>query len=158
MLAVRLHRTPNPRLAKGVSLVPIVDWRAGRVQIRRWLRWEKRDRFLSLVRIPEDHPVRLCFSYGQSNFIKQVSWPREYLPLAEWPPEYVRAVAEWWDAWRWPNDGPFESGGLMADEPQLFLGRKLPDRCILWTKDVRLLYGRDAARRRDWYSTDNSSS
>ena len=155
MLAARLPRTPNPRLAKGTSLVPIVDWQAGRVQIRRWLRWSKRARYLTLVRIPEDHSVRLCFSYGKSNFIKEVCWPREYQPLAEWPAEYVRAVAEWWDAWRWPRDGPFESGGLMADEPELFLGRKLPDRCILWTKDIRLLYRRPTLRRRQRPSGDD---
>ena len=93
---------------------------------------------MTLVKIPPDHPVRLCFTYGASNFIKQVVWSTEYRPLREWPPEYIRAIAEWWDApGGWSGDEP---GGLMVDEPRLFLGRKLPDTCIRWTKDVRLLY------------------
>jgi hypothetical protein len=156
MLAVKLHRTPQPRLVKDASLVPIVDWRSGRVQIRRWLRWHKRDHYLTLVKIPEDHPVRLCFSYGPSNFIKQVVWPSEFLPLREWPAEYVRAVTHWWDAWRRPGFEEAETGGLMADEPELILGAKLPDACIRWTKDVRLLYRRPSPRHRARHSRDDA--
>lgn len=156
MLAVKLQRTPRPRLAKEASLVPIVDWRSGRVQIRRWLRWHKRDRYLTLVRIPADHPVRLCFSYGPSDFIKQVSWPMEYQPLRDWPREYVGAVADWWDAWRWESSGVVELGGLMADEPELILGAKLPDACIRWTKDVRLLYRRPSPRHRARHPGDDA--
>lgn len=156
MLAVKLHRSPKPRLNKGAALVPIVDWRSGRVQIRRWLRWNNRDRYLTLVRIPEDHPVRLCFTYGASNFIKQVVWPMEFKPLREWPPEYVRAVAEWWDARRWSSTGEVETGGLMADEPALFLGAKLPDVSIRWTKEVRLLYRRPSPRHRARQPADDA--
>jgi hypothetical protein len=98
MLAVKLHRTPRPRLVRASCLVPIVDWRSGRVQIQTWLRWAKRDRYMTLVRIPADHPVRICISVGNSDFIKQVVWPFEFRPLREWPQEYLRAIAEWWDA------------------------------------------------------------
>jgi hypothetical protein len=145
MLAVRLHRTPRPHLVKEASLVPIVDWTSGRVQIRTRLKWDKGDRYITLVRIPPDHPVRICFTYGNSNFIKEVAWPLEFRPLREWPPEYIRAIAEWWDAPGWLRDEP---GGLMVDEPRLFLGKKLPDQCIRWTKDVRLLYRGEPRRRR----------
>jgi len=145
MLAVKLHRALHPRLVKESCLVPIVDWRSGRVQIQTWLRWAKRDRYITLVRIPADHPVRICFSIGNSDFIKQVVWPFEFRPLREWPKEYIRAIAEWWDAPGWTRDEP---GGLMVDEPQLFLGRRLPDNCIRWTKDVRLLRRRRPPRRR----------
>ena len=88
MLAIKLHKGPKPWLGKGSFLIPIIDWKSGRVQIRTWLRWGKRTRFLSLVRIPEDHPIRFCFSCGASNFIKQVVWPMEAKPLREWPREY----------------------------------------------------------------------
>jgi hypothetical protein len=57
----------------------------------------------------------------------------------------LQAIAEWWDATRWVEQG--DSGGLMVDEPRVILGQKLPDSAILWTKDVRLLQGRGAARR-----------
>lgn len=145
MLAVKLHRTPRPSLVKGANLVPIVDWRSGRVQVRTRLRWSKDTRYITLVRIPPDHPVSIRFTYGPSNFIKQVVWPTEFLPLREWPADYLRAIAEWWDAPGWGDAS--DQGGLMVDEPRLFLGRKLPDSAIRWTKDVRLLY-RGAARLR----------
>jgi hypothetical protein len=145
LLAVKLHRNPKVSLGKEASLVPIIDWRSGRVQIAARLRWTKQDRYLTLVRIPDDHPVRICFTYGNSNFLKQVVWPSEFRPLREWPREYVRAIAEWWDARSWPN-GDVEPGGVMVDEPRVFLGGKLPDSCIRWTKDVRLLYRRPPAR------------
>jgi hypothetical protein len=127
--------------------VPIIDWKSGRVQIRTWLKSNKRDRYLTLVKIPDDHPVRLCFSYGASNFIKQVVWPAEFRPPREWPSEYVSAITHWWDAWSMSGTD-VEPGGLMADEPQLFLGKRLPAACIRWTKDLRLLYGSKPSRRR----------
>ena len=149
MLAVKLHRTPRPRLVKDVFLVPIIDWKSGRVQIKAWLRWRWKDRYITLARIPDDHPVRICFTYGNSNFIKQVVWPLEFRSIKEWPRDYVRAISEWWDAWRLPRPGDTELGGLMVNEPRLFLGRKLPDSCIKWTKDLRLLYHRPTDRKKE---------
>lgn len=153
MLAVKLHRTPKPRLGKDSCLVPIVDWRSGQVQIRTWLRSNKRYQYITLVKIPPNHPVSLCFTYGASNFIKRVVWPMDFRPLREWPPEYTRAIAEWWDApGSWSGDEP---GGLMVDEPRLFLGKKLPDNCIRWTKDLRLLYRSKSPRRRTSDTSDD---
>ena len=142
MLAIKLHKTPRPRLVKDAFLVPIVDWRSGGPQVRNWLRWRSaRDRYLTLVRIPEDHPVSIRFSYGESNFIKAISWPQDFLPLREWPKDYVQAIGRWWNAYRL-REGESETGGLLVDEPRLFLGRKLPDASVLWTKEIRLLYGK----------------
>ncbi len=143
MLAVKLHRNPKAQLRKDTCLIPIIDWPSGRVQIRAWLKYAKQDRYLTLVRIPKEHPVRICFTYGNSNFIKEVVYPQEFRPMQEWPAEYMRAIAEWWDAPGWSRDEP---GGLMVDEPRLFLGRKLPDSSVLWTKDLRLLYRRTSTR------------
>lgn len=94
MLAVLFHRGRKAQLRKDACLVPIVDWPSGKVQIRAWLKYAKRDHYLTLVRIPKEHPVRICFTYGDSNFIKAVSWPSEFKPLREWPAEYIRAIAE----------------------------------------------------------------
>jgi hypothetical protein len=69
MPAVTLHLTPHPRLVKEPCLVPIVDWASGRVQIQTWLKWSTRDRYLTLVRIPADHPDRICLTFGNSNFL-----------------------------------------------------------------------------------------
>jgi len=143
MLAVLLHRNPRPSLRKNACLLPIVDWRSGRVQIATDLRSSKDGRYLTLVRIPADHPVRICFTYGNSNFLKQVVWPTEFRAMRDWPAQYVRAIGDWWDARQWGN-GDVEPGGVMVDEPRLFLGRRLPDSCVRWTKDVRLLYRKPA--------------
>jgi hypothetical protein len=147
MLAIKLHKTPRPRLVKDAFLIPIVDWKSGRQQVRAWLRWRSdRDRYLTLVRVPDDHPVSIRFSYGESNFIKAIAWPTEFLPLREWEKDYVKAIGLWWDAYRRPGSDSHESGGLLVDEPRLFLGRKLPDSAVLWTKEIALLYGRKARR------------
>lgn len=149
MLAIKLHRTLRPGLGKDAFLIPIVDWKAGRPQVRAWLRWRSdRDRYLTLVRVPDDHPVSIRFTYGKSNFIKAVAWPQEFKPLREWPKDYVKAIGLWWDAYRWPGTSSTESGGLLVDEPRLFLGRKLPDSSILWTKEIRLLYYKKKPARR----------
>jgi hypothetical protein len=146
MLAVKLHKTVRPQLRKDAFLVPIVDWKSGSRQVKNWLRWRgDRDRYMTLVRVPEDHPVSIRFSYRESNFIKAFAWPREFKPLREWDKEYVKAIGKWWDAYRLPS-GACEEGGLLVDEPRLFLGLKLPDSCVLWTKEIALLYGRKRSR------------
>lgn len=147
MLAVKLHKTSKPGLRKGDFLIPIVDWKSGRRQVRNWIRWRSdRDRYITLVRVPDDHPVRICFSCGASNFIKVVCWPTEFRPLRDWPQDYVQAIGQWWNAYGWPGGTDVESGGLLVEEPRLFLGRKLPDASVLWTKEIRLLYGKPASR------------
>jgi hypothetical protein len=35
----------------------------------------------------------------------------------------------------------------MSRQPELIFGKKLPDTCVKWTKDIRLLYGRQAKLR-----------
>ncbi|HSQ79083.1 MAG TPA: hypothetical protein VLN41_00680, partial [Candidatus Bathyarchaeia archaeon] len=112
-----------------------------------WLRWRgDRDRYMTLARVPDDHPVSIRFSYGESNFIKAIAWPAEFKPLCEWDRDYVKAIGLWWNAYRLPRSGESETGGLLVDEPRLFLGLKLPDSCILWTKEIALLYGKKRSR------------
>jgi hypothetical protein len=150
MLAIKLHKTSEPRLVKDAFLIPINDWRSGRRQVRNWIRWRSdRDRYITLVRVPDDHPVSIRFSYGASNFIKAVAWPSEFKPLRDWPKDYVKAIGLWWDAYLPRGASEIECGGLVVEEPRLFLGRKLPDSSVLWTKELRLLYGKKPARRAD---------
>ena len=148
MLAIKLHKTTRPGLGKDAFLIPIVDWKSGRCQVRAWLRWRgDRDRYLTLVRVPDDHPVSIRFASGKSNFIKAIAWPTEFKPLREWDKDYVRVIGQWWDAYRWPGSGSTETGGLLVDEPRLFLGRRLPDKSILWTKEIALLYGKRTLKK-----------
>lgn len=148
MIAVQLHVRPKPSLSKGTFFVPIVNWGVARPQIRAWLRYTSW-RYATMVRIPADFPVRICFSYGASNFIKGIVWPMEPKPLGEWEPAYLQAVAEWWDAQPRGPAASGETGGLMVDEPRLFLGARLPAKHVRWTKDLRLLYHRKPARTKN---------
>ena len=149
MLAIKLHRGPRPGLARGDWLIPIADWKSGRVQVRMELRHTRRYRFITLVDIPNDWPVSFLVRYGDSNFIKGVYCFFEDKPLREYDREIKRAIREWWDARKsvWTDSG-VEPGGLMCDEPAIKLGRKLPDKHIKWTKDVRLLYHGDEKRKK----------
>lgn len=148
MLAVKMHREPKPSLVKGDWLFPIVDWRSGRIQLRQRLQYTRRYRFITLVKIPEDWPVRFLLRYGDSNFIKRI-YLFDLQPLREYDPEIKKALRERWDARRSGGSHTgVEPGGLMCNEPGLELGKKLPDRYIKWTKDLRLLYRRDERRKR----------
>ncbi len=151
MLAVKLHKRPQAWLGKGSHLVPVISWKAARVQIMHWkcflttsyptLSPNNKINYITLVRIPDDHPVQFFFTYGPSNFMKRVYWFDCYHPLRKWPNELKQALAEWWDA---QLSG---SGGLMVNEPRVILGKKLPKSCIKWTKDIRLLYGHRPPRK-----------
>lgn len=149
VLAVKLHSKPKPWLGRNSSLVPILSWEVGRTQVRNWVRWLSgpcgRINFVTLVRIPGDWPVKFFAQYGNSNILKLVLW-QDLKPLREVPQEFKRALMEWWNAWSGWSDQP-EPGGLMSDEPQIVLGRGLPESCIKWTKDIRLLYGKKSKRR-----------
>jgi hypothetical protein len=147
MLAVKLHRTAKPDLGKDSWLVPIADWRSGRIQLRKELQYTRRYRFLTLVRIPDDWPVRLLVRYGDSDFIKAV-YLFDNQPLREYHREIKKALREHWDARRsgWSRTG-VEPGGLMVNEPGLKLGKALPAKCVKWTKDLRLLYRGDERRK-----------
>ncbi|MGA2066629.1 MAG: hypothetical protein ABSG86_16755 [Thermoguttaceae bacterium] len=171
MLAVKLHKKALPWLGSGSHLVPIVRWDAGKLQLRRWhylltasrtTPWpNNRVHHLTLVRIPDDLPVRFVFDYGARTNLKMgIFRSQEFRALRDWPQEVKRALQEWWDAyyarpqrrmigsWEVVVPGGSEPGGLMSRQPELVLGKKLPDSCIKWTKDIRLLYGRQAKQRR----------
>ena len=127
MLAIKLHKTTRPGLGKDAFLIPIVDWKSGRQQVRAWLRWRgDRDRYMTLVRVPDDHPVSIRFACGASNFIKAVAWPTEFKPLREWDKDYIRVIGQWWDAYRWPGSSSTETGGLLVDEPRDAIPKSLP--------------------------------
>ena len=150
MLAVKLHRSAKPPLGKGTWLIPITDWRAGKVQVRKDLLYlGKQYQYITLVNIPDEWPVKFLIRYGDSNFIKAVHCFLDFRPLKEWPPEIKQAIREWWNARKSPwSDTGVEPGGLMCDEPLVELGRRLPHSCIKWTKDLRLLYHGDERRKR----------
>ena len=147
MLAVKMHRKPKPALVKGDWLFPIADWRSGRIQLRQRLQYTSRYRFITLVEVPDDWPVRFLLRYGDSNFIKRI-YLFDPMPLRDYHQEIKKALRESWDARR-SGGSPtgVEPGGLMVNEPGLELGKKLPSKYIKWTKDLRLLYRGDERRK-----------
>lgn len=149
MLAVKLHRSSKPALAKGDWLIPILDWKSGRIQVRMGLRYTRRYRFITLVEVPDHWPVSFLVRYGDSDFIKMVGCFFDEKPLGEYEQAIKKAIIEWWDARKsgW-SDTDVEPGGLMCNEPGIELCRKLPSKYIKWTKDLRLLYHGDERRKR----------
>lgn len=147
MLAIKLHCSQRPSLVKDDWLIPIMDWKSGRVQVRQMLQYMRRYRYITLVSIPADWPVSFLVRYGDSSFIKGVYLLDDLKPLRDYDQEIKRAISEWWDARKsaWSKTG-VEPGGLMCNEPGIKLGRKLPDKFIKWTKDLRLLYHGDEKR------------
>lgn len=178
MLAVKLHKTPQPWLGRGSHLVPIVRWDAGKLQVRRWhylltasrtTPWPNhRIHYLTMVQIPDDLPVRFLFDYGARTDIKAgIFRSLVFEALRDWPQEVKHALQEWWDAyyaqprkqmignWELVVPGGSEPGGLMSRQPELVLGKKIPNSYIKWTKDIRLLYGRQASQRRAERRSEN---
>ena len=148
MLAIKLHRSPRPALAKGDWLIPILDWKSGRIQVRQSLQYMRRYRFITLVDIPADWPVSLLIRYGDSNYIKAIYLIDDVQPLRDYDQRLKQGIVESWDARQsgWSHTG-VEPGGLMCNEPGIKLGKKLPAKCIKWTKDLRLLYHGDEKRK-----------
>ena len=172
VLAVKLHKSAHPWLGRNCHLVPIVEWKAGKLQVQRWRylltasktkSWPNNQiHFLTLVQIPNDWPVRFAFDLSaRSDNLRLGHFnPKEFRALKDWPQEVKDVLREWWDAyyvlplrrtvgaWEVVVPGGPQPGGLISRQPELILGKRLPASCVKWTKDIRLLYGRQAKRRR----------
>jgi hypothetical protein len=146
MLAVKLHRTRRPWLGRGSHLVPILKWSTGRVRVRNWIRtlesgWRGGPNhtigYLTLVRIPEQHPVALEQDWIDKYFQEHrgLLGPGDerghvVLPaLRDIPASVKQELLEWSD------------GGPRHPLPEFILGAPLPASQILWTKSRWLLYG-----------------
>ncbi len=109
----------------------------------------RRYRFITLVDIPADWPVSLLIRYGDSNYIKAIYLIDDFKPLLDYDQRLKQGILESWDARKsgWSHTG-LEPGGLMCNEPSIKLGKKLPDRYIKSTKDLRLLYHGEERRKK----------
>ncbi len=136
MQAIKLHKRKQPFLGKGSYLVPITTWRVAMRQIRNWLPvlaektqgWDDDRHYITLVKIPDDHPVILEPDWsGGGN--------RSPLPVREISKEIKDKIAAWLD-----DSSAHGFVGPKASLPQVILGARLPKSCVKWTKDRRLLY------------------
>ena len=87
MLAVKLHREKKPWLGKGSYLIPIVSWGTGRGQILNWINILNREkkykpvRFITLVKIPDSHPVALYCHWIESRLRRELHIDFEFKPF-----------------------------------------------------------------------------
>jgi len=65
MLAVKLHKEKKPFLGAKSYLIPIINWKKGKTQIKNWVTLlndhggknpNNRINYISLAKIPDDHP------------------------------------------------------------------------------------------------------
>jgi hypothetical protein len=159
VLAIKLHKTKKPWLGRGSYLVPVTDWRTGRVHIKHWIRLLNRFnagstndaiRFITLVRIPDSHPVLLfadCFEKYAMAWMgcrvvpeplsAQMMLVQRLLML--WPADRIDEA---------PSPALLRSfsfrqvGEARRMSPELILAKRLPPSATLWTKRVQLLYGK----------------
>jgi len=134
MLAVKLHKRKRPGLKKGSYLIPILTWESGKRVVKNWInildyhnqrRRNNRIRYITLVKIPDNHPVYLASDWDQKYFE-----PVEFRPLA--------------------SIGTSAKAQVMDSDwmPEMILGEPLPSACVKWTKDIRLLYRSKERRSR----------
>ena len=145
MLAVKLHKDKKPWLGKGSYLIPIVSWELDRIRVKSWLhildadakrgwvpktktRYRYPIRYITLVKIPDDHPVCLYLSWLERQLLGR---EMEFKPLRDIPRERKEKLLK------------SNSWGPSHYEPELILGAPLPESCIIWKKDIRLLFEGD---------------
>lgn len=147
MLAVKLHKRKQPWLGKGSFLVPVLDWTTARRLVRRWIkllnttnrtRPNNLIRYITLVTIPDDHPVALHRNCSETRecFWMHGKHPADLaIPLRDVDPHIKQKIIRSEFVHRWRS-------------PEVILGAPLPKSCVKWSKDVRLLYqGRRQSRR-----------
>jgi len=142
MLAVKLHQNRKPFLGKGSYLIPITTWKVAQDQIRRWLpvlnEFRGKRRYITLVKIPDDHPVIL-----DPDWIGGGNWPP--MKLKDIPKELKDEIMVWYD---YLNQEPGAYYlGAKSTYAQLILGSPLSKKYVKWTKDLRLLYRGDKRSR-----------
>lgn len=158
MLAVKLHRKKRPWLGRGSHLVPVLRWDYARIRIKNWIRtlessrWVDNHtiRYVTLVRIPDDHPVGLqcdwiekAFGFFSGESVQRDSQGRWMFPtLREVPQEYKEELLRWSDP-EWTKYISGRVGGPFWTHPEVILGAPLPASRILWTKSRLLLYRGD---------------
>lgn len=141
MLAVKLHQNQKPPLHTESYLIPILDWDSGRILIKHWLSHLNRVggkemnavRYVTLVKVPDDHLVSLCLTPTTKVFVQH-----SFMRLADIP------IAQKAEFTRWYKELAHTSSNRHPENlPELILGEPLSDKYVKWTKRVQLLYGRE---------------
>lgn len=139
MQAIKLHQKSIPYLGADSYLVPVFDWRTSKMIVRRWISHLERNggaknkhaQYITLVKIPDRHPVSLSLSPSIKGFS-----PQKYAPWSSIDLEDKKQACQWIETL-------INSGSRLEryNLPELVLGSSLRHNHIKWTKRTRLLYG-----------------
>jgi hypothetical protein len=141
MLAIKLHKKSKPFLGKGSYLVPVLCWEKAHRDVRNWIamlnhhnRFRPNNKILhvTLVRITDDFPCTLNEDWIDND--------DDYVPWQQVPAHVKEEQVHWIEGTEW-HSAP------TGNFPQLILGATVPSRCILWTKNARLLFRGDLKRK-----------
>ena len=172
MIAVKLHKKRKPWLGRGSYLIPIFNWTYGKTYIRNWLRTleeskgrRKEYKYITLVKIPDK-----TFLYIHDDWCSYLKYLWELYKYGSLPAVQISGgsdmkvdivnrefdLNEFWkvnkEAWKPLKEHQKKykdwfsgiSGGTWEiTHPEIILGENLPDSCIKWTKDLRLLYKKE---------------
>jgi len=141
MLAIKLHKKPKPFLAKGSYLIPVLSWEKAHRDVRNWIamlnhhnrfRPNNKILYVTLVRITDDFPCTLNDDW--------IEHDENYVPWKQVPADMKKEQVRWIEGSKWHH-------AATGSFPQLILGATIPARCILWTKNARLLFRGDLRRK-----------
>lgn len=142
MQAIKLHQKHTPYLGAESYLVPVFEWTTAKTIVRRWIGYLERDggkenkhaQYMTLVKIPDGHPVSLSLSPILKGLFFQAH-TLTYAPWASIDSKDKRHACQWME--HLVHDGAdLERYNL----PELVLGSTLVPKHIKWTKKTRLLY------------------
>jgi hypothetical protein len=145
VLALKLHKGKHPNTRRGSYWIPIVDWRTARTHVRNWAKTLAPVHYLTLISVPKNHPV-----YVGVDWSVRIALPRElpFVPLRDIEQTLLAALKPLNSrlsdglilvGQTFFTFGPKEIGSVLATYPEMVLGAGLPQRCIKWTKNIRLL-------------------
>jgi hypothetical protein len=141
MQAIKLHEKPAPYLGVESYLVPVFDWHTSKIIVNRWMSYLERDggeevqsvNYITLVKIPDEHPVSLSYSPILKGFA-----PQTYAPWSSISLEDKDKACQW-------IEKLIHSGTTLERHnlPELVLGLPLMQKHVKWTKRIQLLYRRE---------------
>lgn len=138
MLGVKLHSQKRVKLGPGSYLIPILRWDSGKIFVRRWVKRLNRNtnpsvtrvRFVTLVSIPDNHPIAMYVTAVGKNLAEH-----RFRPLNEIPDDEQTQITLWYD-----RLAATAEDSVLANQPEVVLGSTLPRKHIKWTKQVQRLY------------------
>ena len=150
MLALHLNDRHEFVGSRGTRVLPVHAWETARPQLGAWIRAIRSGElgskrisgpYLSLVKIPDEHPV--CLLVGVSQFkLAELKFHR----LKDIPTEDREILRDWFSSLT--STGLSSASGHCPSILEIIIGESLPSACMKWTKDMRLLFNKQSRDRK----------